>query len=551
MRIGSLVPLGALVAGATAQSSGEVFEPQDFNVTAALEKLGVDVSGLPEPESGLDLRSSVAQCSHACKALTTLFDEDQILTEGVSAYANFTGGYWSAQQGALRPSCVFKPKLTVDVSTLVLVSRLYQCQFAVKSGGHAAFAGSSSIQDGITVSMENFKQIAISADKKTVDIGPGLRWIDVYTAIEKEGLSVSGGRMAPVGVSGLILGGGISHFASKRGWACDNVASFELVTASGAAINVSATSYPDLYWALRGGGNNFGIVTKFKLDAFPLGDMWGGMRVYMEDAFPSVLDAINEFTMVGSAKDQDAAEIITFASAPGVGKIVFSNLHYAKPIADAPVFSSWNNITAIQDSTGLRPMSGMANLLNEGAPPAGAYETWWGISLKMDRQFLQFIVDTFFTQEAAIADVEKILLIMAIQPITESALEAMQKNGGNALGLDPANGPYFVLNFNAAWTKAEDEPKFHTVIANTIKLVKAEAKRRNLDNDFLYLNYASEFQDPIGSYGKKNKEKLIQISKKYDPKQVFQYLQPGGFKLVKGAPNTNTPNVSLSRGGEL
>lgn len=116
--------------------------------------------------------------------------------------------------------------------------------------------------------------------------------------------------MAPVGVPGLILGGGISHFASKRGWACDNVASFELVTASGAAIDVSASSYPDLYWALRGGGNNFGIVANFKLDAFPLKDMWGGMRVYLENSFPAVLDAIYEFTMTGSAKDEDAAEII-------------------------------------------------------------------------------------------------------------------------------------------------------------------------------------------------------------------------------------------------
>jgi FAD/FMN-containing dehydrogenase len=65
--------------------------------------------------------------------------------------------------------------------------------------------------------------------------------------------------MAPVGVPGLILGGGISHFSNKLGWACDNVASFELVTASGIAIDVNPASYPDLYWALRGGGNNFGM----------------------------------------------------------------------------------------------------------------------------------------------------------------------------------------------------------------------------------------------------------------------------------------------------
>jgi len=130
--------------------------------------------------------------------------------------------------------------------------------------------------------------------------------------------------MAPVGVPGLILGGGISHFASKRGWACDNVASFELVTASGIAINVSATSYSDLYWALRGGGNNFGIVTNFKLDAFPLGQMWGGQRVYLEDAYPAVLDAIHQFTVSGSVKDEDAAQIVVSAliSLPTRGKLM-------------------------------------------------------------------------------------------------------------------------------------------------------------------------------------------------------------------------------------
>jgi len=130
---------------------------------------------------------------------------------------------------------------------------------------------------------------------------------------------------------------------------------------------------------------------------------------------------------------------------------------------------------------------------------------------------------------------------MAVQPITKGTLQAMEKNGGNALGLDPSNGPYFVLNFNAAWNSKEDEPKFHKLISKVIEVVRIEAKRRNLDNDFIYLNYASEYQDPIESYGAANKERLIKISKKYDPAQVFQYLQPGGFKLTRGAPNPNTP----------
>jgi len=91
---------------------------------------------------------------------------------------------------------VFKPTKTIEVSTLVLAARLYQCPFAVKGGGHAAWAGASSIEDGITVSLENFKQAVVASDKQTVDIGPGLRWIDVYNAVEKDGLSVAGGRVS-------------------------------------------------------------------------------------------------------------------------------------------------------------------------------------------------------------------------------------------------------------------------------------------------------------------------------------------------------------------
>jgi FAD/FMN-containing dehydrogenase len=122
-----------------------------------------------------------------------------VLPEGTSSYDSFTGGYWSAQQGSLDPTCVFKPSKTRDVSTLVLISRLYQCPFAIKGGGHAAWAGASSIQDGITVSMENFKQANVAADKQTVDIGPGLRWVDVYKAVERDGLSVVGGRVSRFG----------------------------------------------------------------------------------------------------------------------------------------------------------------------------------------------------------------------------------------------------------------------------------------------------------------------------------------------------------------
>lgn len=90
----------------------------------------------------------------------------------------------------------------------MLLSRLTTCPFAVKGGGHAAFGGASNIEGGITVTMESLDQVSVASNKKTVDVGPGNRWVDVYTALEPFGVGVAGGRMAPVGVPGLILGGG-------------------------------------------------------------------------------------------------------------------------------------------------------------------------------------------------------------------------------------------------------------------------------------------------------------------------------------------------------
>ena len=154
----------------------------------------------------------------------------------------------------------------------MLLSRLTQCPFAVKGGGHTAFPGASSIEGGITVSLESMNEITLSSDAKTAAIGPGNRWGAVYTKLAEQNLTVIGGRASDVGL-GLVLGGGVSHHSNIYGFACDNVASFELVTASGVVLTVSSTRFPDLYWALRGGGNNFGVVTKFTLETVPQGLM--------------------------------------------------------------------------------------------------------------------------------------------------------------------------------------------------------------------------------------------------------------------------------------
>jgi FAD/FMN-containing dehydrogenase len=103
--------------------------------------------------------------------------------------------YWSLQQSAVKPYCTFTPATALDVSTTVLLARLFTCPFAVKSGGHAAFAGASSIEGGITIDLAGLNERKLSEDRKTVAIGAGNRWLDVYDYLTPYELAVVGGRV--------------------------------------------------------------------------------------------------------------------------------------------------------------------------------------------------------------------------------------------------------------------------------------------------------------------------------------------------------------------
>lgn len=130
-----------------------------------------------------------------CASLHSIYG-DNLLTKDSTDYKNVTNTYWSAQQSSLEPTCIFAPESASDISTLVLLARLTRCPFAVKGGGHAAFPNASNIAGGITVSMHKFDKVDVSADKKTVNIGPGNRWVDVYKGLEKHDLGVIGGRVS-------------------------------------------------------------------------------------------------------------------------------------------------------------------------------------------------------------------------------------------------------------------------------------------------------------------------------------------------------------------
>ncbi|KAH7406820.1 hypothetical protein DE146DRAFT_405874 [Phaeosphaeria sp. MPI-PUGE-AT-0046c] len=527
-----VLAFGSFAVGVLSQT----FEPVDFNATEALLNNGVNVSALPVLAS-YSQRSLLSGCSSACDSLRLIFGDDHVETQSESTYSAFINDYWSAQQKEIAPKCIFKPTKALDVSTSILISRLTQCPFAAKSGGHSAVPGGSNIQGGITISFEKLGRIALSSDKKVVSFQPGHTWGDIYSALEKDNVAIIGGRVASVGVGGLTLGGGISYFSSVYGLACDNVESYELVTASGIIITVSEKNYSDLYWALRGGGNNFGIVTQFNVAAIPRDPtMWGGMRAYLSTEFPALIQAYYNLG-IDATKDGKAHQILSFGwGGSDIGQVAQVELEYADPTANASVLAEYNAIKgSIADQTAIRSLTELTRLLEGPASGAGLRQSFWTFTVKLDKKLPESIKDIFFEELPAILDAEELLPAISFQVITLPILEQMATRGGNTLGLSTEDGPLTNILIAIKWKQSGDDERINKFAATVKDRAMALASAQGKASPYLYMNYASPWQDVFAGYGAANVARLKFISKKYDPTGVFEKLQPGYFKLG-GAP---------------
>lgn len=172
-------------------------------------------------------------------------------------------GFWTLQSTFDTPSCVYVPQSAADVSVAVKILAYAQCRFSVKGGGHTPWKGAASITNGVQIDMTSMNTVTLNAAKTQANIGSGARWGHIYGILQSQGVMVSGGRDSDVGIGGLVLGGGYSWFTSKLGFVADAVLNIELVKGDGSIINVNAKSNADLFVALKGGGNNFGIVTRY------------------------------------------------------------------------------------------------------------------------------------------------------------------------------------------------------------------------------------------------------------------------------------------------
>ena len=174
-----------------------------------------------------------------------------------------------------RPALIARCASLGDVSRAIAFARDHDLLLAIRGGGHNG-AGLGTVDDGVVIDLSLLKDIQVDPTARTVRVGGGCTWGEVDQATGEHGLATPSGIISTTGVGGLTLGGGIGHLTRKCGLAIDNLLEAELVLASGERVRANAEEHPDLYWAIRGGGGNFGVVTSFLFRLHEVGTVIAG-----------------------------------------------------------------------------------------------------------------------------------------------------------------------------------------------------------------------------------------------------------------------------------
>lgn len=463
-----------------------------------------------------------------CSALASIHGL-QVALPNTTAYDTIESSYWSLQEAALQPSCIVTPrtsgKASEVVTVLVTESNCKDVDFAIKCRTHAPAAGFANIDGGVTIDMTGLSSVDTNEDHSVAYVGAGASWLDGYAYLDPLGKSVAGGRNGAVGVGGLTLGGGISYFSPQVGFTCDTAVNFEVVLADGRLCNANKTSHPDLFRALKGGTNNFGLVTRIDLETVDISKILGGSVAYNFSDKDAVFKA---FADIAGAQHYDVHASIVMG-------LIFNSTSQEWILSSTPIYTLpetkpkvYEELFAVPNISSTVELTYLHTLANESATPPLSWAFFtgtYGVSADLISDMLTAVNDTIFDFGVP----GGVLWDLAFEPLPTTFLKPGA--GNNVLGTSPKDGNGMILLISALWPESTSNDAVHSKAEEVIAAVNSEAKSMGLLKKFVYANYADPSQHPFESYGKKNVEFLTRTAKKYDPKGVFQKKVPGGFKL--------------------
>jgi FAD/FMN-containing dehydrogenase len=423
-----------------------------------------------------------------------------------------------------RPALVVRPRDAGDVAGCVAFARDSGLPLSIRGGGHN-IAGTALCDGGLMVDFSTHKGITADPASARVRVQPGATWADVDRTTQPLGLVVPGGIVSATGVAGFTLGGGFGWVSRRYGFAADCLRSVEIVTADGQVRRASAEENPDLFWAIRGGGGNFGVVTSFEFQAHPHGpEVVAGLMLHPMDQAREVLALFRDVT--ASASDRLCCVLIMRKAPP---LPVIPEAMHGKPVAgiavcySGPLEEGEEAVAPIKkfgqpivDTIGRKPFVAHQQFLDAGQPFGRRY--YW----KSDYfdALPAAADDTVIANAGAIRSPHSAILVMHLGGAAARVLW-----GETAVGNRKAE---FVFNIQGAW---EDPAEDSTHVAWARDFWSA---MRPFSSGGTYVNFLTEDAEEErvrAAYGPDLYDRLARIKARFDPDNLFrsnQNIRPAG-----------------------
>jgi FAD/FMN-containing dehydrogenase len=442
----------------------------------------------------------------------------EIVTPSDPGYAE-AARIWNGAHDGHRPALIVRCTGAADVIAAVGFARSNDLTIAVRGGGHSV-AGFSTVDDGIVIDLSPMNGVRVDADARRATVGGGAVWADVDHETQAHGLATTGGLISSTGVAGYTLGGGIGWLMRKYGLACDNLVGADVVTADGQIVHASESENADLFWGLRGGGGNFGIVTQFEFELHPVGPMvYAGPIFYSADADADLLRTFRDWAPGAS---DDVTAILNLTTAPPL-PVIPEAWHGQKVAAlmaasAGPVEEGAAHVDEFR--TVAEPV---ADLL--GPMPYGVIQTL------VDPLWMKGIHSYFKATNLARVDDELIDRLCELHrkaPGPQCEIHVHQMGGAIARVGDgdtafAERSMPFLLNAITGW----HDPAQAGVHIDWARDVIAAASDASTGR--AYVNYLGDSDAARSSYGDETYKRLVALKNEYDPTNVFrlnQNIQP-------------------------
>lgn len=410
-----------------------------------------------------------------------------------------------------RPALIARCRGSADVVRALAFAREQEILFSVRGGGHNV-AGNAVCNGGLMIDLAEMRGVQVDPESKRARASGGATWGDFDAETQCFGLATPGGLISDTGVAGLTLGGGIGWLTPSYGLACDNLTAAQVVTAEGEIVTASEDANSDLFWGLKGGGGNFGIVTSFEFAVHPVGPtLFGGMALYPLDEAQDVLRHFVDF--MAKAADEVGALAAFTTTADGQPVLALIAVYNGDVVEGEAAMASLREFgTPLRDSFAPTPYRTVQTLFDAGAPPGLRY--YWKSS------FLDVLPDEALA--SVIAQVRR-------RPSTSSKIFLEFLHGAfgrvprEAAAFDHRASPYNLLVIGS-WEEPADDDVNRSWTRDTWQAMRSYASAG------VYVNYlgteADEGSNRVpAAYGPGKLEKLVALKRRYDPMNLFRMNQ--------------------------